>query len=77
MVRATNSSKRNSRKRAAPALGIAGMSLAIASGASASTAGSKVGVPPHNVGNFSLTEKEFVMGCGVLGNPGPGNKLLE
>ena len=44
MVRAKNSSKRNSRKRAAPALGIAGVSLAMASGASASTAGSAVDV---------------------------------
>jgi len=48
MARARNSSKRNRGKRAAPALGIAGMSLAMAGGASASTAGSAVDVPVQN-----------------------------
>ena len=58
MVRAKNSSKRNSRKRAAPALGIAGMSLAMASGASASTAGSEVDVPVQN----TATHHELLLG---------------
>ena len=48
MARAKNSSRRNGRKRAGPALGIAGVSLAMASGASASTAGSAVDVPVQN-----------------------------
>ena len=58
MVRAKNSSKLNTRKRAAPALGIAGMSLAMASGASASTAGSEVGVPVQN----TATHHELFLG---------------
>jgi len=45
MARAKKNSKRNSRNRTAPALGIAGVSLAMAGGASASTAGSAVDVP--------------------------------
>jgi hypothetical protein len=62
MARAKNSSKRNGRKRAAPALGIAGVSLAMASGASASTAGSAVDVPVQNTGTHHelfLSEEEI------------------
>jgi hypothetical protein len=44
MARAKNNSKRHSRNRAAPVLGIAGASLAMAGGASASTGGSAVDV---------------------------------
>ena len=44
MARA-RTSKRNTRKKVAPALGVAGLSLAMAGGASASTAGSAVDVP--------------------------------
>ena len=58
MARAKNSSKRNGRKRAAPALGIAGVSLAMASGASASTAGSAVDVPVQN----TATHHELFLG---------------
>ena len=58
MARAKNSSKRNSRKRAAPALGIAGVSLAMAGGASASTAGSAVDVPVQN----TATHHELFLG---------------
>jgi len=56
--RATNSSKRNRAKRAAPALGVAGVSLAMASGASASTAGSAVDVPVQN----TTTHHELFLG---------------
>ena len=63
MARAKNSSKRNGRKRAAPALGIAGVSLAMASGASASTtAGSAVDVPVQNTATHHelfLSEEEI------------------
>jgi hypothetical protein len=59
MARAKNSSKRNGRKRAAPALGIAGVSLAMASGASASTAGSAVDVP---VQKNTATHHELFLG---------------
>jgi hypothetical protein len=52
MARPKNSLKRNSRKRAAPALGIAGVSLAMASGASASTAGSAVDVPLQDTATY-------------------------
>ena len=58
MARAKNSSKRNSRKRAAPALGIAGVSLVMAGGASASTAGLAVDVPVQN----SATHHELFLG---------------
>jgi hypothetical protein len=58
MARANNSSKRNSRKRAAPALAIAGVSLAMAGGASASTAGSAVDVPMQNI----ATHHELFLG---------------
>jgi hypothetical protein len=58
MVRAKNSSKGNSRKRAAPVLGFAGMSLAVASGASASTAGSEVDVRVQN----TATDHELFLG---------------
>jgi hypothetical protein len=58
MARAKNSSKRNGRKRAAPTLGIAGVSLAMASGASASTAGSAVDVPVQN----TATHHELFLG---------------
>src|SRR6516162_8672069 len=56
--RATNSSKRNRAKRAAPALGVAGMSLAMAGGAFASTAGSAVDVPVQN----TATHHELFLG---------------
>jgi hypothetical protein len=62
MARSKNSSKRNGRKRAAPALGIAGVSLAMASGASASTAGSAVDVPAQNTAmhhELFLSEEEI------------------
>jgi hypothetical protein len=49
MARTKNNSKRNSRNRAVP-LGIAGVSLAMAGGASASTTGSAVDVPVQNTG---------------------------
>ena len=58
MARAKNNSKRNSRNRAAPALGIAGVSLAMAGGASASTAGSAVDVPVQN----TATHHELFLG---------------
>ena len=58
MARAKNSLKRNGRKRAAPALGIAGVSLAMAGGASASTAGSAVDVPMQN----TATHHELFLG---------------
>ena len=62
MARAKNSSKRQSRKIAAPALGIAGVSLAMASGASASTAGSAVDAPVQNTATHHelfLAEEEI------------------
>jgi hypothetical protein len=58
MARAKNNSKRNSRNRAAPVLGIAGASLAMAGGASASTAGSGVDVPVQN----TATHHELYLG---------------
>ena len=58
MARAKNSLKRNGRKRAAPALGIAGVSLAMAGGASASTAGSAVDVPVQD----TVTHHELFLG---------------
>jgi hypothetical protein len=58
MAHAKDSSKRNSRKRAAPALGIAGVSLAMVGGASASTAGSAVDVPVQN----TATHHELFLG---------------
>jgi hypothetical protein len=58
MARAKKSSKINSGKRAAPALGIAGVSLAMAGGASASTAGSAVDVPVQN----TATHHELFLG---------------
>jgi len=58
MVRTKNNAKRNSRNRAAPALGIAGVSLAMAGGASASTAGSAVDVPVQN----TVTHHELFLG---------------
>jgi len=58
MIRTKNNSKRNSRNRAAPALGIAGVSLAMAGGASASTAGSAVDVPVQN----AATHHELFLG---------------
>jgi hypothetical protein len=58
MARAKNSSKQNSRKRLAPALGIAGVSLAMAGGASASTAGSAVDAPVQN----TATHHELFLG---------------
>ena len=56
--RAKINSRRNNRKRAAPALGIAGVSLAMASGAAASTAGSAVDVPVQN----TATHHELFLG---------------
>jgi len=58
MARTKNSSKRNSQKRVAPTLGIAGVSLAMASGASASTAGPAADVPRQN----TATHHEFFLG---------------
>ena len=58
MARSKNSSKRNKGKRVAPALGIAGVSLAMASGASASTAASAVDVPVQN----TATHHELFLG---------------
>jgi hypothetical protein len=58
MAQAKDSPKRNSRKRVAPALGIAGVSLAMAGGASASTAGSAVEVPVQN----TATHHELFLG---------------
>jgi hypothetical protein len=58
MARAKKNSKTNSGKRAAPALGIAGVSLAMAGGASASTAGSAVDVPVQN----TATHHELFLG---------------
>jgi hypothetical protein len=48
MAPARANSKRNNRTRTAPALGIAGLSLAMAGGASASTAGPALDVPVQN-----------------------------
>jgi hypothetical protein len=56
--RAKTNSKRNNRKRAAPALGIAGLSLAMTGGASASTAGSAVDVPIQD----TATHHELFLG---------------
>jgi hypothetical protein len=58
MARVRNSSKRNRGKRTAPALGIAGVSLAMAGGASASTAGSAADVPVQN----TATHHELFLG---------------
>jgi hypothetical protein len=58
MAQAKDSPKRNNRKRVAPALGIAGVSLAMAGGASASTAGSAVDVPVQN----TATHHELFLG---------------
>jgi hypothetical protein len=58
MARTKNNSKRNSRKRATPVLGIAGVSLAMAGGASASTAGSAVDMPVQN----AATHHELFLG---------------
>ena len=58
MARARTNSKRNNRTTIAPALGIAGLSLAMADGASASAAGSAVDVPPQN----TATHHELFLG---------------
>src|SRR6516225_5505716 len=55
MARAKASSKRNNRKRAAPALGVTGLSMVMAGGASASTA---VDVPVQN----TATHHELFLG---------------
>src|SRR6516225_2687579 len=59
MARARTNSKRNTRKKVAPALGVAGVSLAMAGGASASTAGSAVDVPVQNIATLFLGEEEI------------------
>jgi hypothetical protein len=58
MARARTNSKRNNRTRTGPALGIAGLSLAMGGGASASTAGPAVDVPVQN----TATHHELFLG---------------
>ena len=58
MARARTNSKRNTRKTVAPALGVAGVSLAMVGGASASTGGSAVDVPVQN----TATHHELFLG---------------
>jgi hypothetical protein len=48
MARAKQASKRNRRSKAVPVLGAAGLSLSLASGASASTGGMAADIPPQN-----------------------------
>src|SRR5215472_6720091 len=48
MARAKQASKRNRRSKAVPVLGAAGLSLSLASGASASTSGQVADVTPQN-----------------------------
>jgi hypothetical protein len=48
MARAKQTSKRNRRSKAVPVLGAAGLSLSLASGASASTGGQAADVTPQN-----------------------------
>ena len=48
MARAKQASKRSRRSKALPALGVAGVSLAMAGGASASTGGSAVDIQSQN-----------------------------
>ena len=48
MARTKQASKRTRRKKAFPVLGIAGVSLSLAGGASASTSGSAARLPPQN-----------------------------
>jgi hypothetical protein len=58
MARARTNSERNTPKNVAPALGVAGLSLAMAGGASASTGGSAVDVPVEN----TATHHELFLG---------------
>ena len=58
MARARTNSKRNTRKKVVPALGVAGLSLGMAGGASASAAGSAVDVPVKN----TATHHELFLG---------------
>ena len=60
MARARTNSKRNTPKNVAPALGVAGLSLAMAGGASASTAGSAMDVPVQN----TATHHDLFLGEG-------------
>jgi hypothetical protein len=48
MARAKQASKRNRRNKAVPVLGAAGLSLSLASGASASTGGTAADLTPQN-----------------------------
>ena len=48
MARTKQASKRNRRSKAVPALGVAGLSLSLASGTSASTSGPAADVTPQN-----------------------------
>jgi len=48
MARTKQASKRNRRSKAVPVLGAAGLSLSLASGASASTSGAALDVPAQN-----------------------------
>src|SRR5215472_15205217 len=58
MARVRTNSKRNTQKKVAPALGVAGLSLAMTGGASASVAGSAVDVPVQN----TITHHELFLG---------------
>ena len=58
MARARTNSKRNAQKKVTPALGVAGLSLAMTGGASASVAGSAVDVPVQN----TITHHELFLG---------------
>ena len=49
MARTKQASKRNRRSKAVPVLGVAGLSLSLASGASASTSGQVADVTPQNI----------------------------
>src|SRR5262249_60925545 len=58
MARIKQASKRNRRSKAVPVLGAAGLSLSLASGASASTSGPAADVTPQN----TSANQEIVLG---------------
>ena len=62
MAVTTQASKRKRRKEVVPALGVVGVSLSLASGASAATAGSVTDMPSKDTATgpgFALTEEEI------------------
>ena len=54
MARTKPASKRNRRSKVVPVLGAAGLSLSLASGASASTSGAAADVSPQNTPNHEI-----------------------